>query len=140
MTWYSKLDMIIGQVESCNELPCCRNREGFIEPILSTSMPSHVLCPCSLSLVDGSSQLMIEMINNSQESVKLYKGMKVATFTPMKSVMIVDSTGGSTRSDCPEIDISELKIGSNNIFQSRLVLKYSSIFSTTGRKNISGKA
>ena len=130
---------IIGQVESCNELPCCRNREGLIEPILSTSIPSHVLCPCSLSLVDGSSQLMIEMINNSQESVKLYKGMKVATFTPMESVMIVDSTGGSTRSDCPEVDISELKIGSNNISQSqrkqleRLVLKYSSIFSTTGR-------
>ena len=58
--------------------------------------------------------------------------MKVATLIHANGkVMIVDSTGGSTKSDCPEIDISELKIGSNP--ESTKAISTKVIFSTTGR-------
>ena len=77
--------------------------EGLVEPLDSTSIPSHILCARSLSCVDSQHCLLVEVINGSPEPIKLYKGTKIAQFYSMHCVLAVDAD----MSTCPNYECQD---------------------------------
>lgn len=80
--------LCLGQLESAM---CTGISSGLVEPVDLTGKSKHVLIARSISPVESSNRVVLQLINTGSKEVTLYKGMKVATFTPQQNVTVFDN-------------------------------------------------
>ena len=111
-------------------------REGLVEPSYSSNFPKHLLIARSLSEVGPSRKVLIQIVNISPESKKLYKGTRIGEFTPHQHVHIVEEwesdisypTWGKGDVDLSHCDLPQ----SEKEKLMKLINEFSDIFASQG--------
>ena len=70
--------------------------EGLVVPLQPGTLPKHFSCR-SLNTVDQQQQLMVPTVNIGPSPIKIYKGTRVASFTPRNEVFLVDQDDVSSQ-------------------------------------------
>ena len=56
--------------------------EGLVEPLELSSQPKNVLIARSLTTINSNGSVVLQVANVGSRPVKLYRNMKLGTFTP----------------------------------------------------------
>lgn len=63
--------------------------EGLLEPVGNQGIPKHLLVARSLSDVSSEADVTCQVMNVGPEAVRLYRGTRIAQFTPRASVLLI---------------------------------------------------
>ena len=68
-------------------------QEGFVEPLTATrtGIPQNILIVRTLTGVSSNQGLVVEITNLSPTPTRIHKGTKLATFTPLDQICLVNS-------------------------------------------------
>ena len=101
----------------------------------TSNVPKHLLVPRTLTTVTGGCAV-IQVMNTSSQQTILYKGTKVGTYTPVHSLMFVDTSPPADQmenSNMPDIDLSSTSLTPNETQQlQKLLHDYADLFVTAG--------
>ena len=86
--------------------------EGLVEPLPQSSMPKHVLTVHSLSGINASSNVVVQVANAGSQPVKVYQNMKLGTFTPRKTIFLATS---EPRRQCQPAEMSAFDFSRSNL-------------------------
>jgi len=75
-----------------NEIELVNPQSALIEPLAIAKLPQHLLAPRTLNPILNDHAL-IQIMNISPTSVKLYQGVKIGEVTPLADVYLVETEG-----------------------------------------------
>ena len=120
--------------------------EGLVEPLQPGTLPKNILVGRSLNAVEQQQRLTIPVVNVGPSPVKIYKGTRVALFTPRHEVFLVDQDDVSPQessllSQRPDINLESTDLTHDEKAQLQTLLsEFSDVFATPegllGRTNV----
>jgi hypothetical protein len=110
-------------------------QEGLVEPLEGKSIPNHVMCARAVCSIDDDGFLPVQILNESQQTVTLYKGTRVAILLPLHSVYVVEDIHAIPTTGLPNTEVSEEDVDiEGELFKTQkgelmaLLKKYKSLF------------
>ena len=98
----------------------------------TSDVPKHLLVPRTLTTVTGGCAFIQVMNTNSQQTT-LYKGTKVGTYTPVHSLMFVDTSPPADQTENAHMPDIDLSLNPNETQQlQKLLHDYADLFVTAG--------
>ena len=101
----------------------------------TSNVPKHLLVPRTLTTVIGG-RAFIQVMNINSQQTTLYKGSKVGTYTPVHSLMFVDTSPAADQmknAHMPDIDLSSTSLTPNETQQlQKLLHDYADLLVTAG--------
>jgi len=105
-----------------------------MEPLQLGTLPKHILVGRSLNTVDQ--QLVMPVVNIGPSPIKIYKGTRVASFTPRNEVFLVDQDNvspqePSLQAPSPNVNLESADLTDDQTAHLQaLLLEFSDVFST----------
>jgi hypothetical protein len=121
----------------------CFAPEVIVEPDDSLNIPSHLLVARSLNKVNEHNTVILQVMNTNSSSCTLWKGARIASWTPIQKVMAITEDQPNTfeQSQNDEPRLGTLEVGSQLSPAERselqdLISEFRVLFQTPGRTHV----